>query len=182
VGSKAANLLIPSDDPETPLLSAFLYNHESGPEEAGRRLPPVLYSLDVPEEMTAEQTYTLTWSLLGYNEGYQSNIVFFDCTGITDGTCGNSYGSQFAESGNLSPKDSEPGDWTHNGVQSKKFHYTYELTVPTLSQNKEIVVRFYSKDLADAGKESLSLLIPGNLSSEYYDHEGRRLLKHLVTP
>ncbi len=41
------------------------------------------------------------------------------------------------------------------------------------------MIRFYSKDRADAdaGKGSLSLLIPGNLSVTYYDREGRRLQK-----
>ena len=179
VGSKAARLLIPSNDPETPVLMAFLHNYESKGEEARRRLPPVLFTLSVPEEMTEGVTYTLSWSLLGYGESYLSNLVFFNCDGITDGSCGGSYGNHFDESGDLAPESSEPGEWTYSGVRSTKFNYTHSFTAPLVSQDTSIVIRLYSKHQADdqAGKESLSLLIPGNLSLHYYDSEGRRLLK-----
>jgi len=178
VGSKGANLLIPSNDPQTPL-TAFLYNHESRAEEARRRLPPVLYSLNVPEEMIEGQQYTLTWSLLGYDESYQSNIVFFNCTGMPAGTCGAAYGTHFHESGDLNPQDSEPGEWTYSGVRSTKFDFSYAFTPPAVTADTTIVIRFYSTDQADieAGRASLSLLIPGRLSNTYYDSEGRRLVK-----
>ena len=192
VGSKAATLLIPSDDPETPVLTAFLHNHEARSEEAWRRLPPILYSLSVPEVMSAGGTYTLAWSLLGYDVSYQSSIVFFDCTGITDGSCGADYNSRFAESTPLTPDSSENGDWTYNGVRSKKFNFGYSFQVPGTraggapwsSSGTDIVIRFYSKDEADldAGKGSLSLLVPGNLSSRYYDSEGRRILRTIIQP
>jgi immune inhibitor A len=182
VGSKTANLQIPSDDPESPVLSAFLYNHESPAEAAWRRMPSVLESLNVPETMTGGQSYTITWSQLGYDEGYLSNIVFFNCTGVPVGTCGDNYGSNFAASGNLVPESVEPGGWTYNGIQSKKFNYRYSFTAPSVGQSTDIVIRFYRKSQsdADAGLGSLSLLIPGNLSEIYYDAEGRRILKRIV--
>ncbi|MFB3904581.1 MAG: GEVED domain-containing protein [Acidobacteriota bacterium] len=179
VGSKGANLLITSDDAETPILTAFLHNHESAAEEARRRLPPVLFSLDVPEEMTEGQTYTLTWSLLGYDDDYESNIVFFDCFGITDGSCGDAYGSHFEESGNIAALAQEPGQWRYSGVQARKFSFSYQFTAPAVASDRDIVIRFYARGRRDAnaGKEALSLLIPGNLSGRYYDNEGRRIVK-----
>lgn len=183
-GSKAANLLIPSDDPETPVLTAFLYNHESAAGEAARRIPPVLYALDVPEETVSGTTYDLTWSLLGYDASYQSNIVFFDCTGITGGSCGSVYATHTLESGNLDPISCEAGEWTYSGNTSTYCSYTYRFTAPVVSVDTDMVVRFYAKDNADgeAGRGSLSLLIPGNLSATYYDHEGRRILKVIRKP
>ena len=57
-----------------------------------------------------------------------------------------------------------------------------ELFARSIGADTDIVIRFYSKDTADgdAGRGSLSLLVPGNLSLHYYDQEGRRLLKKIV--
>jgi hypothetical protein len=162
----------------------MLHNHESTAEEAVRRLPAVLYEMNIPDDMTKGQPYTLTWSLLGYDESYQSIISFFDCTGISDGSCGNSYGSNFATSGYLDPVTTGAGAWSFTKgtsvVTSKKFDYSYTFTAP--ADPKDIVIRFYGRSVSDAatGNAGLSTLIPGNLSLEYYDQTGRRILKHIV--
>ncbi len=184
VGSKSAWLEIASDDPDNSTTAAFLNNYESTDQQARRRLPPVLYSLaGLPETMTIGQSYTITWELLGYHENYLSAIVFFDCTGIAPPNCGNSYSSNFASSGILSPASTAVGEWSYKGVQSKRYSYSYTFT-PTTAQfpaPADIVIRFYRKNGDDsaAGKGSLSLIIPGNLSDNYYDTSGRRIQKQV---
>jgi hypothetical protein len=180
VGSKSAQLEIPHDGVT---VTAFLYNHESIREEAARRMPPVLYSLNIPAVMQKDSSYTITWSLLGYDEEYLSRVAFFDCTGKPAGTCGNSFADNFRDSGNLAPVSTASGDWDYSGVTSKRFNYSYSFTPPA---SGNVVIRFYKKTAADnsAGKGSLSLLVPGNVlqtGTSYYDTDGRRLL-HAITP
>ncbi|MEI6207072.1 MAG: BspA family leucine-rich repeat surface protein [Desulfuromonadales bacterium] len=180
-GSKGALLNIPLSDAAMPVLTALLHNHESTDEEARRRVPPVIYTLGSNfTSMTKNVQYTLTWSLLGYDDSYQSLIAFFDCTGISDGSCGDSYGSKYAASAYLAPDSTEAGAWTYNGIVSDKFNFSYTFTAPATA--KDIVVRFYSRSAADAasGKGGLSTLIPGNQSTTYYDQAGRRILIHIV--
>lgn len=181
-GIKSATLLIPSSDVETPILSAFVTTNESVENQAIRRMPPVLASTSIPETLTAGQSYTLTWSLLGYDDNYQSNIVFFNCSGISNGSCGDSYSTNFLASGNLQPDSSQAGEWTYSGITSRKFNYSYTIVAPTVSQPTNMVIRFYSKSQADAdaAKGGLSLLIPGNLSGTYYDTAGRRIVKQII--
>jgi hypothetical protein len=183
-GSKGATLQIPLADAETPVLTALLHNHESTGEEARRRLPAVIYSLNIPENMISGQTYTLTWSQLGYDDSYQSIIAFFNCAGINDGSCGDTYGSNFNASAYIEPDSVQAGDWTYNGVQSQKFNYSYSFTAPVVTSGTDIVIRFYSRSQtdADSGNGGLSTLIPGNLSGIYYEQAGRRILKRITAP
>jgi len=186
-GSRSATLLIPSNDPESPLLAAALYNYESLEEEAARRMPPVLESLYIPAVMNAGQQYTITWSQLGYDEDYLSRILLFNCTGTPVGACGSGATGSFADSGNLLADSSTTGTWSYtNGtstVYSKRFDYSYTFTAPAAG---DIVIRFYHKSMSDnaAGLATLSLLIPGKLNpsgTSYYDNQGRRLM-FTITP
>ncbi len=182
-GTRSARIDIPFTDGRR--LSAFVTNAESGDIEAQRRLPPVLVGLTAPEQMEAGQSHTLTWTLLGYHGDYMTNVVFFDCTGISDGSCGDSYGTHFAESGLVTSTASRPSDWTYGGVRGTEYDYSYTFTpsAATFTVDTDIVVRFYRKNMMDvqAGKGSLSLVVPGTLSANYYDNEGRRLLKVICT-
>ena len=180
LGTKSAMLQISTDDPDNATISIYLNNDETIEQEAERRLPPVLNSLEIPENMTAGQTYTLNWSVLGYHDDYSTWIVFFDCDGITE-NCGSSFSSNFEFSSKLSPTLIESGEWSYNGIQAKVFHYSYSFTPSTSRFNtqKKIVVRFYRKNGKDdfVGNSSLSLIIPGDHSDHYYDTTGRRIEK-----
>jgi hypothetical protein len=180
LGTKSAMLQISTDDPDNATISIYLNNDETIEQEAERRLPPVLNSLEIPENMTAGQTYTLNWSVLGYHDDYSTWAVFFDCHGITE-NCGSSFSSNFEFSSKLSPTLIEPGEWSYNGIQSKVFHYSYNFTPSTSRFNtqKKIVIRFYRKNGKDdfVGNSSLSLIIPGDHSDHYYDTTGRRIEK-----
>ncbi|MES9906471.1 MAG: choice-of-anchor D domain-containing protein [Sedimenticola sp.] len=184
-GTKMARLDVVFSDART--LSAFLSNSEEVTVESERRLPPILLALDIPEKMENGQTHTLTWSLLGYHDDYQTQIVFFNCIDINDSSCGNSYSDpgRFDESGVLTPVTSRAGEWAYNGTTSTEFDYSYAFTPTGFTVDTNIVVRFYRRNMTDAAavKSSLSLIIPGNLSTTYYDTEGRRLQKTVcITP
>ncbi|CAA6823729.1 MAG: Unknown protein [uncultured Thiotrichaceae bacterium] len=182
-GHKQALLNINSDSPDTPLLQAFLTSREDVYSESSRRLPPVLYAVNIPETMTSGQTYTLEWSILGYHDDYISSVVMFDCTGITDGSCGNSYSdsTRFFESGAVSDHQNVTTSWHNGDVYAKEFKFQQTFT-PSFATATDIVVRFYrlNTDDKDAGLGGLSLIIPGNLSSDYYDKEGRRIEKTIL--
>lgn len=182
-GHKQALLNIPSDSADTPILQAFLTSREDKYNESSRRLPPVLYNVTIPETMNAGQTYTLEWSILGYHGDYSSLLVMFDCTGEAEGTCGDSYGdaSRFFSSGATAPSSTVSAPWSNGSISAKEFEFTTQFT-PSFAQETDIVVRFYRKNTADkdAGKGSLSLVVPGNLAQDYYDKEGRRIKKKIL--
>ena len=176
-GSKGATLLIPSDDPETPVLAAALHNYESIEEEASRRIPPVLNDLFIPAVMNAGQQYTLTWSMLGYDESYISRVYLFSCNGVTYPACGESSSGRIADSGLLLADSVAPGGASYGSLPSKRFNYSYTFTTPAAG---DYVIRFYHKSINDheAGMQVLSTIIPGRLNpsgTSYYDKEGRRL-------
>ena len=189
-GSKGACLLIPSNDPETPTLTAFMANYEAPAGEAMRRMPPVLSALTIPNTMIPGQTYSLAWSLAGYHLNYSSVMALFDCTGVA-ADCGANYGdaTRFAESGTLGPVSVTPGVWQFNGVVEQRFNYAWSFTVPLKREDgsdwpaagTDIVIRFYSTDDIDQerNKGSVSLMVPGNLGTRYYDTAGRRIVTQI---
>jgi hypothetical protein len=191
LGSSMATLQIVTDSANTPNLTAFLSNDEGKVKQAQRRLPPVLYSLNIPENMVKTSNYNLEWSILGYHDSYESVIALFDCTGKALGTCGANFSENFATSGLINATNTTPQPtWTYQGIAAVEHHYTFTFNANTegfpqsAPGNHPIVVRFYSKNNMDAmsGEASLSLLIPGSLTNVYYDNEGRRISKIISVP
>lgn len=180
---KQALLNIPSDSADTPLLQAFLTTKEDIKHESTRRLPPVLHSLNIPETMTSGQTYALEWSLRGYHDSYITSLVMFDCTGVTDDSCGNDFtsASLFFNTQGVLAHEKVATELTHGGISAQEFKFKTEFT-PSFTQETEIVVRFFriNTDDVSAGLGGLTLIAPGNLSDEYYDKEGRRIKKRIV--
>ena len=193
-GTKNATVLIPYGSGKT--LTAFVTSYTSPQVEARHRLPPVLADSSIPESLVPGTTYTLTWSLEGYDSSYRTNMAMFDCTGIIDNSCGNAYGdaTRFAESTYTAPSSVDtPGNWTYSGVSTSRFNYSWSFTVPATRANgqpwasspgTEIVVRLYQKSDIDEAHNNIdvSLLIPGNQAVKYYDTNGRRIVKRIVAP
>lgn len=190
-GVKSALLDIVDDSAAT--TSIFLTNYESTKHKVKNLLPPVMNQLSIPEEMNASTTYSLSWSALGYHTGYKVIMAMFDCTGKTTG-CAASYSDseKFFETAQLAPSGSSQGAWSAEGVESKDFSYTYDFTVPAVraddsnfsTSGTPVVIRFYavSDEDSDIGASSLSLIIPGGLSNNYYDTSGRKVQKLLCPP
>ncbi len=180
-GNGSSLMRIPTDDPETAYLAAFLSSYEATEDEAKRRIPPVATAVTLPSDLQADPT--VTWSLLSYDDSIAASVVLFDCSLAAPGACGNSYGGpdQVAVSSYLTNPVVGVGDWAYSGVsaQTYTFTHTFDLSGVDLSTTKDFVVRFYVKGSTDslAGNGGVSLLLPGNLGgNEYYDTAGRRLL------
>ena len=151
---------------------------ETTKEKAERRMPPVLSSLEMPEQLISGVEYTIRWSMLGYHDNYRSIIAFFNCRTTPD-DCGANSGQKEFHSGRLSPVSSEDGAWTYSGVQSRLYHYEYTFT-PNVDISTDYVIRFYRINSIDdaGGKSTLSLLLPGGLPNvSYHDTSGRMLQK-----
>ena len=153
---------------------------ESLEEESARRLPPVLYELNMPEYFIGGEPVTIEWSILGYHSDYKSTVAFFDCDGVS--SCGGNYGTNFESSGYLESDSDEEGTWNYSGNFSRIFHYSYAFDPIHVVEPKEIVIRFYRVNAADYlnGKSGLSLLVPGNISARYYDTSGRRIVRTIL--
>lgn len=187
-GTKSALLRIASGSAQTPTLTAYLTNSVGAAVEARQRMPAVLSGVDIPPAMTVNTSYDISWTLEGYDASYQAYAVLFDCTGINDGSCGNSYSdpTRFAESAELTPTTTVPGNWSYGGVTATAFTYHWNFTPVAgsggnpfaTSPGTDVVVRFYQKSDIDAARNNsgVSLLIPGNQLASYYDTAGRRIL------
>ena len=170
-------------------LSVYLSNQEDTEHEVQRRLSPVMVDLNIPEEMNAGTSYALDWTAMGYHSGYKTVAVMFDCTDIAEGECGGNYNDpeNFHESELLTPVPITESEWTYSGERAQNFRYDYAFDVNATRPNggdwnasgTPIVIRFYisSDEDISAGKDTFSLIIPGNLSADYYDTSGRKIQK-----
>lgn len=192
-GSKAAALNVISDDPDNTSMMAFLRNYEAPEDEASRRLPPVLNSLVIFDDLGVEvetmlpnKDYTVEWSILGYHEAYISSVVMFNCSGIADKTnCGANFSDneRFLSSGAVQASSTHQSSWSHSGQFAETHIFRHTFTTPDYQTSTPIVIRFYRLNTSDlnSGAGGLSLIIPGNHAAEYYDTTGRRV-KNVISP
>ena len=185
-GNKAAMISITTDDIETPILTSALFDYESNKAEALRRLPPVVSMLTITNtngeavldgNLIEGEKYDFEWQISGYHDSFYSLIAFFNCQGVSAGDCGASSSSNIENSGFLTNPAIGSDIWNYNGITAKTFTYSYQLEVPIVTENTELVVRFYRKSDLDvrASNDALSLMIPGKLDANYYDSSGRRI-------
>ena len=185
-GNKAAMISITTDDIETPILTSALFDYESNKAEALRRLPPVVSMLTITNtngeavldgNLIEGEKYDFEWQISGYHDSFYSLIAFFNCQGVSAGDCGASSSSNIENSGFLTNPAIGSDIWNYNGITAKTFTYSYQLEVPSVTENTELVVRFYRKSDLDvrASNDALSLMIPGKLDANYYDSSGRRI-------
>jgi len=163
-------------------LTAFVHNYEGVREEAVRRLPAVIGSIDYDPEMTSGNTETIEWSFVGYDDhNYTSHIAFFDCSGVAAGECAKSYGSsqRFAQGLHLQPNNVGTTGWSYKGLEMKQYNYSFDLTP---NHDMPIVMRFYYQSGLDIdlGLRSISTIIPGGFlfgeePYDYYDTSGRKI-------
>ena len=133
---------------------------ETAQEEAIRRIPPVLHSLTIPDKLISGESYTITWSLVGYESDYKTIVVFFDCTDVASPNCGNAYSNPKLEaSDKLTATSVGVGAWSYQGTSSFRLDYSYTFT-PTVTADTETVIRFYYLNEADNANDrpSISLM------------------------
>jgi len=185
-GIKNALLEVPYDSKN---LYVFLTNDEDTRHNVIKRLSPVVYDINISEQLEGAKTYELKWSLVGYHSDYKAMVVMFDCTGVAEGECGANYSDneKFLDSGLMNAVSSEPADWSYYDQNATKFDYSYVVNMPAQRANgddwnatgTDVVVRFYVLSAEDEknNKASLSLIIPGKLAERYYDTSGRKIEK-----
>ncbi len=143
-----------------------------GRDEAKSRISPLLTDLNVtsitdPAEdvkkngWIAGHEYTISWTLTGYDEHrYATGLAMFDCRGLADGECGNTYGAsdRFTMVPGKAPAVQEsrwsywPSDETQDKVFATDQKYTTTFTMPLngannvpFTENTELVFRWYQR-------------------------------------
>jgi hypothetical protein len=170
-------------------LALFMTNKEDTSHEIRRRLQPAMDDVNITQNMEANATYTMTWSVLGYHDDYKVKVAMFDCNGTAAGECGNTYGdtTMFYESNFLTADSQTSSSWEYKGEEAKTFNFSHTFTVPDKNWDANgttAVIRFYiiSTQDIEADKPSISLIIPGNLDADYYYDTSGRKLKRIFCP
>lgn len=169
-GSGTSNKITGITDIETPasnknsnLKQIKLLRSGASYENARHRLPPVIYSLDIPEFINSNQSYNFDWTVMGYHDTYDIKIVIY-----------NSQGKKIANE-TLSPYKSTKGQYSWGSISSKRYFYKTSLAV-SFSGSQELVVRFFASPKNDTIDNTfLSCLIPGGLGYEPGDSTGRKM-------
>lgn len=120
-------------------------------EKAQHRLPPVIYSLDIPQTVNRSETYDFEWSVLGYHDDYKVKIVIEDQAGerILN-----------REVGYYKVQD---GSYRWGDVQSREFFYRTEEQL-VFEDDQELTVRFFISPPTDSIDTTfLSCVVPGGL-------------------
>ena len=132
-------------------------------EKAQHRLPPVIYSLDIPQTVESGKTYDFNWTVMGYHQTYNIVINIYD-----------KYNTKIATD-NVSPYKETEGQYQWDDVDSRQFHYSTSLR-PKFSGYQELIVRFFASPMNDPIDNTyLSCLVPGGLGYQAGDTTGRKI-------
>lgn len=131
--------------------------------EAQHRLPPVIYSLDIPKIVNANIEYDFKWSVMGYHDDYILIINIYDKNGNKIATKQvNSY-------------KNEVGAYSWENIRSKRFFYSTKLNF-NFSGSQDLIVRFFASPKNDNLDDTfLSCLVPGGLGYDPGDTTGRKI-------
>ncbi len=132
-------------------------------EKAQHRLPPVIYSLDIPKTVKAGGNYNFNWTVMGYHDTYNISIEVY-----------NSSGDKIA-SDTVSPNKVGGGLYRWDDIQSRQFFYSANLSL-NFSGYQELIVRFFASPVNDPIDNTyLSCLVPGGLGYQAADSTGRKI-------
>ena len=134
--------------------------------EAQHRLPPVIYSLDIPEnKIVSGWNTTISWSLVGYHDTYEVDLVLYDETG------------QKLHDSRHMPYRQNTGGYFWGEIRPQEFHYQATVNVHFV-ENQDITVRFFGVPLNDPieNETFLSVIVPGGHQYRYLDSGGRQIL------
>ena len=136
-------------------------------EQAKHRLPPVIYSLDIPKVVKSGQTYSFKWTVMGYHETYNMQLALYK----------KGENKPFNKAyKKISPKTITKGAYHYGKVNSKQFWFQTDVTIPKLDRNQDLIVRFFiSPPYDDIDTNFLSCLVPGGLGYDVADTSGRKI-------
>lgn len=152
------------------LVSFFVQDNvsyaEATYEKAQHRLPPVIYSLDIPKTVQAGDSYDFNWTVMGYHDKYDIKINVYNASG------------KKIASDTVSPDNitiGEDGLYHWDNIQSRRFYYSTNLAL-NFSGYQELTVRFFASPVDDPIDNSLlSCLVPGGLGYKAADSTGRKI-------
>jgi len=132
-------------------------------EKAQHRIPPVIYSLDIPKAMESEKTYEFRFSVMGYHDMYKMKVSIFD----------DNYND--LKSKTISPYDQKQGQYKWNSVYSTEYFYKTNIQVK-IDKSQPLIVRFFASPTNDPIDQAyLSCLVPGGLGYAASDTTGRKV-------
>jgi hypothetical protein len=133
-------------------------------EEAEHRLPPIIYSIDIPKVVKSKQNYDFKWSVMGYHDTYDLQIVAY-----------NKNNKKLIKK-TVSPYKTDKGEYRWGDIQSKRFFYSSNINLD-FDGSQEIVLRFFASPVNDSINTAfLSCLVPGGLGYKAGDTTGRKIL------
>jgi hypothetical protein len=155
-------------------LSLNAHAGEATVAKAQHRLPPVIYSLQIPKAILPNRESYFKWSVMGYHDTYDVSIaIYCEAGSCEEGKHNKKNG--FVTGKTVSPSNIDKGAYSWGDVQSKKFDYSTKLSVD-FSKSQNFVVRFFVSPPNDPiDTSSLSLIIPGGLGYEPGDSTGRKI-------
>jgi len=137
-------------------------------EQAQHRLPPVIYSLDIPKYVMPDVYTDFKWTVMGYHDTYDIIINVYDENGNKIAT------------DKVSPYKETKGQYHYENIQSKRFWYKTSLSLLFYS-NQDLIIRFFASPPNDnIDTNFLSCLVPGGLGYEAADTTGRKIKIHGV--
>ena len=150
------------------MLLSFLmvasYGGEATLEKAQHRLPPVIYSIDIPKTVKANQTYDFKWTVMGYHDAYDMIINVYDKSGKQIG------------SKKVSSYDETTGQYSWGTIKSTKFSYETQMKLD-FKGSQELTIRFFASPPNDyINTTFLSCLVPGGSGYKAGDTTGRKIL------
>ncbi len=133
------------------------------PKEAQHRLPPVVFSIDIPKVVYSNTNYEFKWSVMGYHNDYTLIINVYDKNG-------NKIASEKVNS-----YKHEAGQYSWGNIQSKRFFYSANVNL-NFSGSQDLTIRFFASPKNDDIDDTfLSCLVPGGLGYEPADSTGRKI-------
>lgn len=149
------------------ILSLLIVNSFAGEatlEKAQHRLPPVIYSIDIPKTVKANQTYDFKWTVMGYHDDYNIIINVYDKNG-------NKIGSK-----QVASHDETQGAYSWGNIKSTKYFYETQMNLD-FTGSQELTIRFFASPPNDPINTTyLSCLVPGGSGYKAGDTTGRKIL------
>jgi len=99
------------------LLIVNIYAGEATLEKAQHRLPPVIYSIDIPKTVKPNRTYDFKWTVMGYHDAYNIIINVYDKSG------------KKIASKQVASYDETEGAYSWGTIKSTKYFYETEMSL-----------------------------------------------------
>ena len=148
------------------IIGGFTFLSAATLEQAQHRLPPVIYSLNIPKIVQSNKTYVFKWTVMGYHQTYNMKMYIYKP----------GERKPISRSSEMSPIKVTEGSYSYGKIRSKRFWYQSFITIPKLEKNQDLIIRFFiSPPYDEIDTNYLSCLVPGGLGYDAADSSGRKI-------